>query len=49
MSLALVGDRKGILPEISAPVALCGMYFPFTALPSLLYLLLSEKDMVGWC
>jgi len=31
----------------SAPVTPHGMYFPSTPLPSLLSLLLSEKDMVG--
>jgi len=46
MSLALVGEMKG---KISAPIIPHGMYFLSTPLPSLLSLLLSEKDMVGWC
>jgi len=45
MSLALVGDRKGIRSlKTSALVIPHGMYFPSTPLPSLPFLLLSEKD-----
>jgi len=46
MSLALVGDRKGIWPQNLSTNYPDGVYDP-----SLLSLLLSEKDVVGlgWC
>jgi len=49
MSLALVGDRMDIQPHNYAPVTLVEYTFPSIPLPSLPSLLLSEKDMVGWC
>jgi len=51
MSLALVGEIKGIWPQKlnSAAITLHGMDFPSTPLLSPPSLLLSEKDMVGWC
>jgi len=41
MYLALIGDKKGIRPQLSAPIIPHGMYFPplssFTAVPTLVW------------
>jgi len=44
--LVLVGDRKGMRPQISAPITPNGMYFHSTPHPSPLSLLLSQWDGV---
>ena len=49
MFSALVGDRKGILPQNSAPLAswnVLSLHFSFFAAGSVI---LSEKDIGGWC
>jgi len=53
MSLAMVHNRSGICPKISATITpkIYLMYIPYTPLPSppslLLFFLLSENDLEG--